>query len=142
MNENTIQTLTLRKVFVGTLVCTVLGVYVFGVQLAYESPTNGHFTKALLFMVLILRSGLSWDILKFVLEQSDASLKAFFWAFLPTLAHMFWYSGLLAAGYLLLGKHAGELSTVTIVYAAVSLPKLYDELISFSNAATTSAERP
>ena len=111
-----------------------LGMYLWGIQLAYDNARLG-ITRALLFSLIIFGGGLSWDVLKEIARLPDERMKVFAEAMRKTLLWMFIYATCFVIGFKVLGEWAGLQTIGVLVYWLVSAWALYRFFFNFERAA-------
>lgn len=110
-----------------------LGMYLWGIQLAYDKATKG-WTKALLFSLIIFGGGLSWDVLKEIARLPDERMAAFSTSMLRTLVWMFLYAAAFVVSFLVIGPWAGIATAGLVFYWLVSAWALFRFFVNFEKA--------
>lgn len=110
-----------------------LGMYLWGIQLAYDKAING-WTKALLFSLIIFGGGLSWDVLKEIARLPDRRMAAFAISMRQTLVWMLVYAAGFVVGVLVLGPWAGIATAGLVFYWLLTAWALYKFFVSFDGA--------
>lgn len=110
-----------------------LGMYLWGIQLAYDKASNG-WTRALLFSLIIFGGGLSWDVLKEIARLPDKRMANFAIAMRQTIVWMFFYALGFVVGILVLGPLAGIATIGVMFYWLFSAWALYKFFVSFDKA--------
>ena len=110
-----------------------LGIYLWGIQLAYEKATYG-WIKALLFSLIIFGGGLSWDVLKEIARLPDERMAVFATSMRHSLLWMIVYIVGFGLGVLVLGPWSGIATAGLVFYWIFAAWALYRFFVNFDRA--------
>jgi len=128
--------LTVSRVLTLLFLFMFIGMYLWGIQLAYDKASDG-WARALLFSLIIFGGGFSWDVLKVIATLPDQRMEIFASAMWKTLGWMFLYATAFLLGSMVLGPLAGFATIGVIFYWLVSAFALYKFFVSFDRVVST-----
>jgi len=126
-------TLSLTRILLLLFLFAFLGMYLWGVQLAYDKASQG-WAKALLFSLVIFGGGLSWDILKEIARLPDLRMDSFAKAMWLALFWMLLYATFFVIGFNVLGEWAGVATIGVLLYWLITAYALIRFFTTFEQA--------